>query len=242
MQSDIEVVINASKRLEALLEQRLGATGRGLHEKVSSVEQRLDVQVARDLRFLATVRNQLVHEGDRHGLDDRQRFEEVVERCAEALSQCHLEQSTETTPAELDPRWRADRRGGGYGGGGRGGGYGGGGGGHRGLTTGGGSTLPSPKPIAVPSCDPLRFREIIRVALVVSVVFSVGTFVINLGSVPFGSTLPFGFVLFVSLVSAIVTFPLAIVVCAVVFVLGPNVVGIGGLLILFVVVCWLVTT
>jgi hypothetical protein len=87
MQSDLEFVVNASKRLEALLEQRLGATGRGLHEKASSVEQRLDENVVRDLRFVATVRNKLVHESGIHELDDRQRFEEVVQNCVAALSQ-----------------------------------------------------------------------------------------------------------------------------------------------------------
>ncbi|MFO1366154.1 MAG: hypothetical protein U1F01_00975 [Acinetobacter sp.] len=35
MQSDIDIVVTQSKILEALLEQKFGATGRGLHEKIN---------------------------------------------------------------------------------------------------------------------------------------------------------------------------------------------------------------
>lgn len=56
-----EVVITGCKRLEQLLEGRFGAAGRGLHEKVTSVTRHLPLPVINKLRYIASVRNQVVH-------------------------------------------------------------------------------------------------------------------------------------------------------------------------------------
>ncbi len=72
--SDIELVITHSKKLEALLEKHFKATGKGLHEKVSSVERRLPEPLVRKLRFVATIRNKIVHDEDYDQIDDRKRF------------------------------------------------------------------------------------------------------------------------------------------------------------------------
>jgi len=72
--SDIDLVVTRSKRLEQLLEQKLGATGRGLHQKASSVEAKLPPQLLRELRLVATVRNKIVHENDYQKIEDRPAF------------------------------------------------------------------------------------------------------------------------------------------------------------------------
>lgn len=72
--SDIELAISRVKVLESLLEQALGAAGKGLHEKVSSVSDRLSPALARKLRFIATIRNKIVHEADYTRMDDRDGF------------------------------------------------------------------------------------------------------------------------------------------------------------------------
>src|SRR5437868_12939459 len=79
--TDVELAITRTKTLEALLEAGLGATGRGLHEKVSSVEPRLPPPLVRKLRFVATIRNKIVHEASYTALDDRAGF---VRACDEA--------------------------------------------------------------------------------------------------------------------------------------------------------------
>lgn len=79
--SDIELAISRVKALESLLEVALGATGKGLHEKVSSVQARLPQPLVKRLRFIATVRNKIVHEADYQQIDDRAGFERA---CAEA--------------------------------------------------------------------------------------------------------------------------------------------------------------
>jgi len=56
-----ELVIKASKDLETFLEVEFGATGRGLHEKISSVEGSLTPALVKRMRYLATVRNKLIH-------------------------------------------------------------------------------------------------------------------------------------------------------------------------------------
>ena len=62
MQSDIDIVVTQSKTLEALLEQKFGATGRGLHEKLSSIEYQLEAGLVKNIRWIATMRNRVVHE------------------------------------------------------------------------------------------------------------------------------------------------------------------------------------
>ena len=54
--------IKKTKRYESLLEQQHGAQGRGLHEKLDRVQQRLPAELIKRLRFIATVRNKLIHE------------------------------------------------------------------------------------------------------------------------------------------------------------------------------------
>ncbi|HEV3439353.1 MAG TPA: hypothetical protein VG122_18450 [Gemmata sp.] len=72
--SDIELAVTKSKALESLLEQALGATGKGLHEKVSSVQDKLPQPLVKKLRFIATVRNKIVHESSYETIDDRPGF------------------------------------------------------------------------------------------------------------------------------------------------------------------------
>ena len=70
--SDIDLAVTRSRRLEQTLERDFGASGRGLHEKVSSVADALPMDLVRRLRLVATVRNKVVHENGR--IDDRNRF------------------------------------------------------------------------------------------------------------------------------------------------------------------------
>ena len=70
--SDIDLAVTRSRKLEQMLERDFGASGRGLHEKTSSVEGRLPQSLVRKLRLVATVRNKVVHEEG--PIDDRKRF------------------------------------------------------------------------------------------------------------------------------------------------------------------------
>ena len=60
--SEIEVVITWSRRLEQVLISRYGATGRGLHSLTTSAARVLPEGAERALRWVATVRNRVVHD------------------------------------------------------------------------------------------------------------------------------------------------------------------------------------
>src|SRR3954470_19833785 len=75
--SDIDLAVSRSRKLEQLLERDFGAAGRGLHEKVSSVEAELPHEMVRKLRLVATVRNKVVHESER--IDDKRRFTDAAD-------------------------------------------------------------------------------------------------------------------------------------------------------------------
>ena len=67
--SDNDVVLEGAKRLETVLKERHGAEGRGLHEYTTDVEDGLPEKLTRTLRWLATVRNNVVHGDGDAGID-----------------------------------------------------------------------------------------------------------------------------------------------------------------------------
>ncbi|MDY3562918.1 hypothetical protein R5W23_004399 [Gemmata sp. JC673] len=71
--SDIDLAVTRAKALEGLMEA-IGATGKGLHDKVTSVQAKLPQTLVRKIRFVATVRNKIVHEADYKQIDDRAGF------------------------------------------------------------------------------------------------------------------------------------------------------------------------
>jgi hypothetical protein len=79
--NDTELAVKRAKRLEKMLRQGLGAQGRGLHELVSSVARELPDPLERRLRFIATIRNKIVHEEDYQRIDDRRGF---IDACDQA--------------------------------------------------------------------------------------------------------------------------------------------------------------
>lgn len=80
---DIEVAVKGAQQLEMLLEDRCGATGRGLHEKVSSVESQLAGDLVRKIRWIATLRNRVVHEAAQ--IPNLAAFEQAITDCSERL-------------------------------------------------------------------------------------------------------------------------------------------------------------
>ncbi|MEM6312474.1 MAG: DUF4145 domain-containing protein [Planctomycetota bacterium] len=84
--TDIELAISRSKALEALLRRTCDARGRGLHELTDDVEHKLPADVVKKLRFVATLRNKIVHEEDYEKLDDRRGFVRAADAAEEHLA------------------------------------------------------------------------------------------------------------------------------------------------------------
>lgn len=72
--SDLERLLAVTRELESALRAR-GAHGRGLHSLVSSLEPTLPVELVKQLRWIATVRNEMLHEAHRPSfyIDDLER-------------------------------------------------------------------------------------------------------------------------------------------------------------------------
>ncbi|AUI87276.1 DUF4145 domain-containing protein [Vibrio azureus] len=83
--SDIEKVVMRTRRLEKLLRTQYHADGKGLHQMITSCEDRLPHDVIAKLRFIATVRNKVVHEED-YTLNDRKGFLHACDVCEKELT------------------------------------------------------------------------------------------------------------------------------------------------------------
>lgn len=78
------MALDASAALEILLENRYAATGRGLHEKLSSAEGQIDELTVKRIRYIASARNAVVHR--RIDLQNPDRFYKLACESIEVLS------------------------------------------------------------------------------------------------------------------------------------------------------------
>ncbi len=91
--SDIETILNHSKKIERLLELNYGADGKGLHEKITSVKSLLPYTVIKSARKVATIRNRSVHE-DGYTVPDMADFLGAAELVIDSISQKHTHNPT----------------------------------------------------------------------------------------------------------------------------------------------------
>jgi hypothetical protein len=95
--NDYEFVIKASKELEYILEHDFGAQGKGLHEKISNAVSHGDLtttsnsQLIKDMRYLATIRNKLIHERGFDAIPNRSAFEATFTHSVDELAQVLVE-------------------------------------------------------------------------------------------------------------------------------------------------------
>ena len=80
----IEELIKIVQNMETALEEDYGATGKGLHEKASSVESQIPPDVMKKIRFIATIRNKAVH-------DDLETAEKEIENVRNAAEVVYRE-------------------------------------------------------------------------------------------------------------------------------------------------------
>ena len=87
--SDIDLAVRRSKRLEARLRRNFGVEGRGLHELIDAADRKraLPPTLTRKLRFVATIRNKIVHDTDYTRIDDRDGFVSACEQAERELDE-----------------------------------------------------------------------------------------------------------------------------------------------------------
>ena len=88
----IETAVKYSKRFESILEKQYGATGKGLHEKLSSVEGKLPQDIIKTLRWIATIRNNAVHEDG----FEIQNLDDFIKTCERVLTQLDSSNTSQT--------------------------------------------------------------------------------------------------------------------------------------------------
>ncbi|GEM_PF-4727523 len=92
MNGTYEIVIDSTRKIESLLRDKLGAEGRGLHTKTESVEDILDKKVAKKIHYIATIRNNLMHE-DGFDVPDIAAFEKECLKVIDYLSSTKFNKS-----------------------------------------------------------------------------------------------------------------------------------------------------
>lgn len=93
--NDYELAIRSSKELEHFLEVEFGATGKGLHEKITSSSGFLTPSLVKDMRYLATIRNKLIHEVRFDAIPNRTVFIEKFEKSKQELRHICKERGNE---------------------------------------------------------------------------------------------------------------------------------------------------
>lgn len=62
MTDTLRDAVNGTKRIEAILEQKFAASGRGLYEKMATANMKLPDALQKRIRYVATLRNKTMHE------------------------------------------------------------------------------------------------------------------------------------------------------------------------------------
>ena len=85
MSDALTQIVQNSQELEQRLEKRYGATGRGLHEKLTSIEAKIPSHVSSRIRKIATIRNHAVHEDTSLAEENLKAVKEAYSYVAPAL-------------------------------------------------------------------------------------------------------------------------------------------------------------
>ncbi|MGX9462254.1 hypothetical protein ACWXWU_13615 [Shewanella sp. A14] len=104
---DIGIAVKASKGLETKLAESFNAEGKGLHEKVTSVESELPHSLVKTLRYIASIRNKVVHE-DEFQIDDVAKFKAVAEEALADLER--IAQQNQQAKVKVDARAQTKAR------------------------------------------------------------------------------------------------------------------------------------
>ncbi|MBY7932412.1 DUF4145 domain-containing protein [Vibrio fluvialis] len=83
--SDIEQVVERTRKLETLLRTQYHAQGQNLEERINSCEERLPHDVLAKLHYVATISHQVVEE-EHYQLEDRKAFVAVCIECEKELT------------------------------------------------------------------------------------------------------------------------------------------------------------
>lgn len=88
MTDKLKDVLQATKRIEAILEEKFGSTGRGLYEKMTTANMKLPEPLQKRIRYVATMRNKAMHE-DGFEIPNIPEYVKTCQSIAEQLEHLH---------------------------------------------------------------------------------------------------------------------------------------------------------
>jgi hypothetical protein len=117
MENSIQIAVQQTKAIETLLAKKFSAVGSGLTQKIKSIEYFLDPELVKDIKAVARIRNNVVHQ-EGSALDDPDSYIEKCQKILAALDEtapfklelkslleisapCELLQKTEEEPIEV---------------------------------------------------------------------------------------------------------------------------------------------
>lgn len=88
MTDTLKDVLQGTKRIEAILEEKFGSTGRGLYEKMDTANMKLPEPLQKRIRYVATLRNKAMHQ-EGFEIDNIPEYVKTCQVIAEQLEHLH---------------------------------------------------------------------------------------------------------------------------------------------------------
>lgn len=85
--NDYELAIKSCKELEFILETEFGSSGTTLHEMITNANASLPIELIMNMRYVATIANNLVHEKSFSYIPDQEEFIKRYERSVRSLQE-----------------------------------------------------------------------------------------------------------------------------------------------------------
>jgi hypothetical protein len=88
-EEELAKIIYFSREIETILRTKFQAKGKGLHTYIDSIENKIEIQLVKDLRYIATIRNKSMHESS-FKVDNFSRYKRVAEQSIYRLNNLNI--------------------------------------------------------------------------------------------------------------------------------------------------------
>lgn len=88
-EEELAKIIYFSREIESILKNKFQVKGKGLHTYIDSIENKIETQLVKDLRYIATIRNKSMHESS-FKVDNFSRYKRVAEESIYRLNNSNI--------------------------------------------------------------------------------------------------------------------------------------------------------
>ena len=79
-ENELTEIISYTREIETILKNKFQAEGKGLHTYLDAIENKIDYQLLKKLRYIATIRNKAMHDSS-FKLNNLNYYKETAEKC-----------------------------------------------------------------------------------------------------------------------------------------------------------------